>query len=63
MLSPLVESDEEDDNDGASSTALGLAANGSDEPTASTTALDRSVDGSDVPPGINHCSRLAGRWE
>ena len=50
MLSPLVKSDKDNDDDDASSTALGLAANGSDAPTVSTTALNRSVDGSDAPP-------------
>jgi len=50
MLSPLVESDKDNEDDDASSTALGLAADGSNAPTASTTALDRSVDGSDAPP-------------
>ena len=50
MLSPLVESDKDNDNDDASSTVLGLAANGSNATTVSTTALDRSVDGSDAPP-------------
>ncbi len=50
MLSPLVESDEDDDNDEASSTALGLAANWSNSTTASATARDRLVDGSDAPP-------------
>jgi len=50
MLSPFVESDEDNDDDDASSTALGLAADGSDATTASITALDRSVDGSDAPP-------------
>ena len=50
MLSPFVKSDKDDDNDDASPTALGLAADGSDATTASTTALDRSVDGSDAPP-------------
>ena len=50
VLSPLVETDEDNDNDDASSTALGLAADGSDATTASTTALDHLVDGSDAPP-------------
>ena len=48
-LSPLVETDEDDDDNGASSTALGLSADGSDAPPASTTALDHPVDGSDAP--------------
>ncbi len=47
---PLIETDEDDGDDDASSTALGLAADGSDVTTASTTALDHSVDGSDAPP-------------
>jgi hypothetical protein len=50
MLLPLVETDKDDNDDDASSTALGLAADGSDATTASTTALDHSVDGSDAPP-------------
>ena len=50
MLSPFVESDEDDEDDDASPSALGLAADGSDATTVSTTALDRSVDGSDAPP-------------
>jgi hypothetical protein len=50
MLSPLVESDEDDDNDEASSTALGFEANGSNSTTASATARDRLVDDSDTPP-------------
>ena len=50
MLLPLVESDKDDNDDDASSTALGLTADGSDATTASPTALDHSVDGSDAPP-------------
>jgi hypothetical protein len=50
MLSPLIETDEDDDDNDASSIALGLAADGSDATTASTTALDHLVDGSDAPP-------------
>jgi len=50
MLSPLVGTDEDDDKEDASSTALGLTADGSNAPLASTTALDHPVDGSDAPP-------------
>jgi len=46
MLTPLVDTDKEN----ASSTALGLAADGSDATTVSTTALDHSVVESDAPP-------------
>jgi hypothetical protein len=49
VLSPLVETDKDNDDDDASSTALGLAADGSNATTASTTALDHSVDGNDAP--------------
>ena len=49
MLLPLVETDKDDDNDDASSTALSLAADGSNAPPASTTALDHPVDGSNAP--------------
>jgi hypothetical protein len=50
MLSPLVETDKDDDDDDALSTALGLVADGSDATPVSTTALDHPVDGSDAPP-------------
>ena len=40
MLSPLVETDKDNDNNDASSTALGLAADESNATTASATALD-----------------------
>jgi hypothetical protein len=50
MLSPLIESDKDDEDDDASSTALGLEANGSDATTASATPLDRLVNGSKAPP-------------
>ena len=50
MLLSFVKSEEDDGNDDASPTALGLTADGSNATTASTTALDRSVDGSDAPP-------------
>jgi hypothetical protein len=50
MLLPFVKSDEDNNDDDASPTALGLAADGSDATMASTTALDRLVDGSDAPP-------------
>jgi len=62
MLSPLVETDEDDYDDDASSTALGLAAHGSDASPASTTTLDHPVDGSDAPQH-RPLHRLAGRWE
>ena len=50
MLLPLVETDKDDDDNDASSTALGLAADGSNATTASTTALNHLVNGSDAPP-------------
>ena len=50
MLSPLVETDKDDDNNDASSNALGLVADGSNTTTASTTALNHLVNGSDAPP-------------
>ncbi len=53
MLSPLVETDKDDDDDDALSTALSLAADGSDATPASTTALDQPVDRSDAPPASN----------
>ena len=49
LIDPVVESNENDDNDDASSTALGLEANGNDETTASATTLDLLVNGSDAP--------------
>ena len=52
MLSPLAKTDEDDDNNDASSTALGLAANGSNATMASPTALDHLVDGSNAPPAL-----------
>ena len=50
MLSPLAKTDKDNKNYDASSTALGLAADGSDATMASPTTLDHSVDGSDAPP-------------
>jgi hypothetical protein len=50
MLLPLVKTEEDDNDDDTSSTALGLAADESDATTASATALDHLVDGSDAPP-------------
>ncbi len=47
---PFVETDEDDDNDGESTTALGLMTNGSDATTTSTMAVDRLVKGSNAPP-------------
>jgi hypothetical protein len=48
-MDPVVESNEDDNNDDTSSTALGLEANGSNATTASATALDLLVNGSDAP--------------
>jgi len=50
MFLPLVKTDEDDFDDDASSTALGLTADESDATTASATALDHLVDGSNAPP-------------
>ena len=50
VLLPFVETDKDNDDDDASSRALGRVADGSDATTASTTALDHLVDGSDAPP-------------
>jgi hypothetical protein len=51
MLSPLVESDEDDNDDDASFTALGLTANGSNATKASTTALGSPANVSNLSEG------------
>jgi hypothetical protein len=49
LMDPVDESNEDDDNDDASSTALGLEADESDATTASATALDLLINESDAP--------------